>query len=285
MGGQQVAVVTDSTAYLPAEIVDKYDLTVVPLRVCLGGTEGAEGIDVSPTDVAEALTSRVPVSTSRPSPQAFVEAYRDAARRHDADAIVSVHLSGGLSGTVDAARSAARQVAGEIDVRVVDTRSLAMGEGFPVIAAAEAAVGGDGLDDVVRAAEEAAFRTRALFYVDTLEHLRRGGRIGAASALLGTALMVKPILHVVDGAVAPLEKLRTTSKALARLEELVLAQAGEDAVDLAVHHLAAPGRAAELADRLRYRMPGVQSLHVSEVGAVIGAHTGPGMLAVVVRSR
>ena len=286
MGTRKVAVVTDSTSYLPGDVVDKYGVTVVPLCVVLDGVAGQEGVDVGPAAVAHALAGRRPeVSTSRPTPASFAAAYLAAAEAHGTDEIVSVHLSAALSGTCDAAHAAAREVADRVRVHVVDTRSLAMGEGFPVIAAAEAAASGAEVADVVGEAEQTAAGTRTLFYVDTLEHLRRGGRIGAASALLGTALMVKPILHVLDGTVAPLEKLRTAGRALARLEELALEEAGEDPVDLAVHHLGAPARAAELADRLRYRVPGVQSLYVSEVGAVVGAHTGPGMLGIVIRHR
>ena len=124
-----------------------------------------------------------------------------------------------------------------------------------------------------------------LFYVDTLEHLRRGGRIGAAAALVGTALAVKPLLHVVDGRIAPLEKVRTASKALARLEDLAVQRAADDPVDVAVHHLAAGEKAAALAERLRSRLPQLVDLHVSEVGAVVGAHVGPGLLGVVVSRR
>ena len=124
-----------------------------------------------------------------------------------------------------------------------------------------------------------------VFYVDTLEHLRRGGRIGAAAALVGTALAVKPLLHVVDGRIAPLEKVRTASKALARLEDIAVQRAGDGPVDLAVHHLAAQDKAAALLDRLRARIPALVSSHVSEVGAVVGAHVGPGLLGVVVSRR
>ncbi|HZB51928.1 MAG TPA: DegV family protein, partial [Mycobacteriales bacterium] len=121
-----------------------------------------------------------------------------------------------------------------------------------------------------------------LFYVDTLEHLRRGGRIGAAQALLGTALSVKPILHVREGRIVPLEKVRTASKGMSRLEALAVAAAGDGPVDIAVHHLAAPQRARALTERLRVRLPGLRQLVESEIGAVVGAHVGPGLLGVVV---
>ena len=279
-GAMKVAVVTDSTAYLPAGVADKYEIGVVPLHVVLGMRSGTEGADVQPADVAAALSERrVQVSTSRPTPAEFVEAYR-AVR---ADSIVSVHLSEKLSGTLDAARVAAAEVADDIEVRVVDSATIAMGLGFAVITAAEVAAGGGSAEEVEAAAT--GKDTDTFFYVDTLEHLRRGGRIGAAAALFGAALAVKPLLHVLDGEIAPLEKVRTASKALARLEQLAADRAGEGAVDIAVHHLAAQDKAEALADRLRQRVPGLQSLYVSEVGAVVGAHVGPGLLGVVVARR
>ncbi|MCU1591434.1 MAG: DegV family protein [Frankiales bacterium] len=279
----RVAVVTDSTAYLPEGIAAKHEIGVVPLHVVLGLRSGTEGIQVAPADVASALTERrVDVSTSRPTPSEFAAAYRECG----CPCIVSVHLSGALSGTVEAARLGAEEVLAEgIEVRVVDSGTIAMGLGFAVIAAAEAATSGADVDAVEAAATKTAAATETLFYVDTLEHLRRGGRIGAAAALFGTALAVKPLLHVVDGRIAPLEKVRTASKALARLEDLAVGIAGDDAVDLAVHHLAAPDKAGALADRLRARVTGLASLHVSEVGAVVGAHVGPGLLGVVVSRR
>ena len=125
----------------------------------------------------------------------------------------------------------------------------------------------------------------AVFYVDTLEHLRRGGRIGAGAAFLGSALAVKPLLHLVDGHIEPLEKVRTSVKAIARLQEIAVQHAGDAEVDIAVAHLANPDRAQMLADRLRERLPRLGRMEVGEVGAVVGAHVGPGMLSVVVAPR
>jgi len=283
MGGP-VAVVTDSTAYLPAGVAERLGVTVVPLRVVLGGVAGAEGSEVTPVDVAAALARWVPVSTSRPNPADFVAAYR-AALDSGASGVVSLHISSELSGTWDSARLAAGECGGEDVIRVVDSRSAAMGLGFAVLAAAEAARDGAGLEDAYAAAVRSAEHTTTLFYVDTLEHLRRGGRIGAAQALLGTALSVKPILHVADGRIVPLEKVRTASKGMARLEALAVQAAGDGPVDVAVHHLAAPERAATLTERLRARLTGLRELYTSEVGAVVGAHVGPGLLGVVVVRR
>jgi DegV family protein with EDD domain len=278
----RVGVVTDSTAALPAALVEKYDVTVVPLQVVLGNRVGAEGVDVTSADVAAALAARAAVSTSRPSPQAFAEAYRRLAA-DGVTQIVSVHISAGLSGTLDAARLAASD--SPVPVSVVDSRSTAMGLGFPVLAAAEAAVGAAAVSDVVAAVETAVQRTRVLFYVDSLDALRRGGRIGQVAALVGGALMVKPLLQVNDGRIALLEKVRTASKALARLEDVAAHEAADGPVDIAIHHLAAPQRADAMAGRLRARLPGVQTCHVSEVGAAVGAHVGVGLLGVVLHPR
>ncbi|WP_091366830.1 DegV family protein [Geodermatophilus telluris] len=276
-----VAVVTDSTAYLPPDVVADYGIEVVPCYVVLAGRSGREGEDVTPEDVARALTSRgQKVSTSRPTPGDFVAAYRRLLAA-GADRVVSVHLSADLSGTWDAARLAAAQV-GEHLVTLVDSRSTAMGTGFAVLAAARAAAGGSAAPDVAAAANDTAARTRTLFVVDTLEHLRRGGRIGAAASLLGTALAVKPVLHVVDGQVVPLERVRTSARALSRLVQRAAEAAGGPGAAVAVHHLAAPQRAERLAAELRQAIPGIREFHVSELGAVVGAHVGPGAVGVVV---
>jgi DegV family protein with EDD domain len=276
-----VAVVTDSTAYLPPELIEGYGIHVVPLYVVLPGRSGREGFDISPEDVARTLAVRVQtVSTSRPTPGDFVAAYRTALDA-GADRLVSIHLSAELSGTSDAARLAASQV-GEHIVTVVDSRSAAMGCGFAVLAAARSAAAGADAEEVAATARRTAAQTSTFFVVDTLEHLRRGGRIGAAAAVLGSALAVKPVLHVKDGRVVPLEKVRTTARALHRLVQRAVEAAGEGPVSVAVHHLAAGDRADRLAADLRERLPALRELHVSELGAAIGAHVGPGAVGVVV---
>jgi DegV family protein with EDD domain len=276
-----VAVITDSTAYLPDELVEGYGIHVIPLYVVLAGHSGREGWDIGPGDVARALAVRgQTVSTSRPTPGDFVAAYRRALAG-GADRLVSIHLSAELSGTWDAARLAASQV-GEHIVTVVDSRSAAMGTGFAVLAAARSAASGADASAVARAARETAAATRTLFVVDTLEHLRRGGRIGSAAAVLGSALAVKPVLHVQDGRVVPLEKVRTSTRALNRLVQRAVEAAGDGPVSVAVHHLAAAEKADRLAAELRDRLPMLRELHVSELGAAIGAHVGPGAVGIVV---
>ncbi|MEE1739192.1 DegV family protein [Streptomyces sp. BE147] len=279
---RHVAIVTDSTAHLPRQTMERHGITSVPLTVVLGDQALEEGTEISARSLALALQKRHSVTTSRPSPEVFAAAYRAAAEA-GATAIVSLHLSAELSGTYDAALLAAKDA--PVPVRVVDTGMVAMALGFCALAAAETADAGGSLDEAVAAAEKRAEGTSAYFYVDTLDYLRRGGRIGAAQALLGSALAVKPILQLDDGRIELLEKVRTASKAIARLEEIVAERAGVGSVDIAVHHLSAPDRAEALAERLRERIPGLVDLHVSEVGAVIGAHTGPGLLGVVISPR
>jgi len=279
---RHVAIVTDSTAYLPPQTMERYAITAVPLTVVIGDRALEEGTEISARSLAEALQKRRLVTTSRPSPEVFAATYRAAAEA-GARGIVSLHLSGEISGTYDAALLAAKDA--PVPVRVVDTRMVGMALGFCAQAASEVADAGGSLDEAVAAAEKRAASTSAFFYVDTLDYLRRGGRIGTAQALLGSALAVKPLLELEGGRIELREKVRTASRAIARLEEIAVERVGAGAVDIAVHHLSAPDRAAALAERLRERLPGVEDLRVTEVGAVIGAHTGPGLLAVVVSPR
>ncbi|MER6910916.1 DegV family protein [Streptomyces sp. NPDC000594] len=279
---RHVAIVTDSTAYLPHQAMERHGIEAVPLTVVLGDQALEDGTEASARALAQALQKRRPVTTSRPSPETFAAVYRARAEA-GATGIVSLHLSAEISGTYDAAVLAARDA--PVPVRVVDTGMVAMALGFCALAAAETLDSGGTLDEAVAAAEKRAANTSAYFYVDTLEHLRRGGRIGAARALLGSALAVKPLLQLDNGRIEMLEKVRTASRAIARLEEIAVERAGTSPVDIAVHHLAAAERADALAERLRERVPGLVELHVSEVGAVIGAHTGPGLLGAVISPR
>lgn len=285
MSATGVAVVTDSTATLEADILTEHAIQVVPLQVIIGATPYDEGTGAPPRMVAAALKEFLPVSTSRPAPEAFVELYeRLAADGHEA--IVSVHLSGQVSGTCESAQLAAKQV--NVPVRVVDTALVGIGTGLAARAAARVASNGGSLDEVAEAAGAQAAATTSLIYVDTLEHLRRGGRVGNAAALMGSALAVKLLLVIDNGRIVPLEKVRTSSRALARIEVRALEAAealGAQPVTVVVQHLAADARAEALAASLRTRLAerGVNaSLSVGEVGAVIGAHVGPGMVAVVV---
>ena len=281
-----VVVVTDSTATLPADLAAEQGIVVVPLHVVIGAEVHDEGsAGATPDVVAQALRDFVPVSTSRPSPAAFVDVYEGLAR-DGADEIVSVHLSGEMSGTFEASQLAARQVG--VTVHCVDSRQVGVATGFAALSAVEAVRAGASGAEAAEAARVRAAASSSLFYVDTLEYLRRGGRIGAAAAILGGALAVKPLLCIEDGKVATLERVRTSARALSRLEDLAVEAAGALPVDVCVAHLANPERAGTLAERLAERLAdGLEGREVwcGELGAVLGAHVGPGMVAVCVAPR
>ena len=280
------AIVTDSTAMLPAELAADRGIVVVPLKVVIGATaydEGAEG--ATPDRVAAALKEWKPVSTSRPTPAAMLEIYERLARE-GATEVLSLHLSGEMSGTFESAQLAAQE--SPIRVLPVDSRQVGVCIGYAALAAADVLDAGGTADEAAEAARARAAASSSLFYVDTLEYLRRGGRIGAAAALFGGALSVKPLLQIADGRVATLEKVRTATRALARLEELAVQAAGEQQVDVCVAHLASPDRAGQLTERLAGRLADNlddREVWCGELGAVLGAHVGPGMLAVCVAPR
>jgi DegV family protein with EDD domain len=285
-----IAIVTDTSACLPAEVVARRGLQVVPLQVVIGAQSFAESFDegsegATPEVVAEALREFRPVSTSRPSPAELLAAY-EAAAAGGASSVVSIHLSGEMSGTFESAQLAAREAS--VPVLVVDSRQVGLATGFAVLAAADAVDAGASAEEAAALAEERAVASTSLFYVDTLEYLRRGGRVGAAAALLGGALAVKPLLCIQDGRVTMRERVRTSSRALARLEELAVEAAGSSPVAVGVAHLAAADRAeafaAKRADRLADNLEGREPW-CAEIGAALGAHVGPGMVAVCVSPR
>lgn len=274
-----VAVVTDSTAYLPPELLAGSGIEIVPVQVVIGGRAYDETDEAaSPAQVADALRAWQPVTTSRPSPERFRIAF-EAAAQAGADSIVCATLSSRMSATHESAQLAAKEV--DVAVHVVDSRTVGMGLGFAVLAGARVARSGASADEVVSILERKARASTSLFYVDTLEYLRRGGRIGAARAAVGQALQVKPILQILDGEVMPLERVRTTAKAIARLTELTLAATLGRSVEIAVQHLDGAARAHDLATTLAQALPHSRVIECP-LGAVVGAHTGPGIVASVV---
>jgi DegV family protein with EDD domain len=277
----RVAIITDSTASLPPALAAKLGIVVVPLTVHIGERTLDED-RVNPDDVLDAFERKVPVSTSPPVPPAFYWAYQDALAQ-GADTILSFHISEKLSRTCESARLAAAQIAAP--VHIVDTRNIAMAIGYLAVAAAEAALSGADLREIAAVVEHRRANSLPFFYVDTLEYLHRGGRIGKAAALLGTALSMKPLLTMEDGQIAPITRVRRSDRALGRLEEIALDWAGQDPVDIAVHHVAAADGAGQLSDRLRDRFPTVGGWCVNPVSWVLGIHVGPGMLGVVVSKR
>ena len=279
----RIAIVTDSTASLLPEVAQARGITVVPLQVVIGAASYDEGSeDATPEKVAEALRAWKPVSTSRPTPAAMLAAYRAAAGA-GAEAVVSIHLSAEMSGTFESALLAAKDA--PIPVLAVDSRQVGFATGYAVLTAADAVEAGASAEEAAEAARRRAAAATSLFYVDTLEYLRRGGRVGAAAAIFGSALAVKPLLRIDDGRIDSLEKVRTSSKALGRLADLAVESAGDRRVSVGVAHLANPERAdaltAVVAERLADNLEG-REIQCAELGAVIGAHVGPGMVAVCV---
>lgn len=275
-----VAIVSDSTGYLTPELTPP-GLTIVPVAIILEGTSYDEGTEITMAEVADALRRKAPVSTSRPAPARFAEEYTRLAEQ-GYDHIVSVHLSGDMSGTYDAARIAAREAS--VPVMVVDSRTVGTALGFAARSAAQVVAAGGSADEAAAAATRRATSSRTWIVVDSLDQLRRGGRIGAAQALLGNALMVKPILQITDGMIAPLEKQRTMGRAVARMAEIACEYAASGPADVVVQHCAAPERADDLAGALRDALPAAD-VHVVEVGAVISAHVGLGTISVAVCPR
>jgi DegV family protein with EDD domain len=275
-----VAVVTESSAYLPAAVPG---VTVVPLQVVVRGMprdESSHGDYVRDSAARDSLVDDLAsATTSRPSPASFASCYSSLAAA-GAMGVISIHLSADMSGTVESAVTAARDA--PVPVEVIDSHSIAMGLGYPVLVAARTAASGASLEAVASAARRCAERTRTFFYVDTLDYLRRSGRIGTAASLFGSALMIKPLLHIENGRISLLEKVRTSARAIARLEDLAVQAAGDGPVEVAVQHLAARTRAEALAERLPKRVPGLVDSRVVEVGLAIGAHVGPGMLGLTV---
>ncbi len=278
---RKAVVVTDSTASLPADVAERRGIVIMPLQVVIGATVYDEGPGgATPEMVAEALKEFRPVSTSRPSPASFTEVYTQLAA-DGADEILSIHLSAEMSGTHESAQLAARE--SPVPVTVVDSRQVGVATGYAALSAVDALDDGGSVADAAAAARARAEAATALFYVDTLEYLRRGGRIGAAAALLGGALSVKPLLRIDDGRVVNLDRVRTSSRALTRMEDLIVEAAGEQRVELCVSHLANPDRAGDLAGRLGERLADNldgRDVWCGELGAVLGAHVGPGMVAV-----
>jgi DegV family protein with EDD domain len=273
-----VAIVTDSTAYLPLGLAREWGVRVVPVQVIVGSESYPETDDPDSARLSAALIAHQPVTTSRPSPELFLAAFAECLA-DGATQIVCVTLSSDMSATYESALLAARESGA--DVTVIDSRTAAMGLGFAVLAGVRVAQAGGTSVSVAATIKRVAAETSVMFYVDTLEYLRKGGRIGGASALVGHALQVKPILQIADGRVAPLEKVRTAAKAISRMVELAVTAAMASHVEIAVQDVDAPDRADVLMSQLRERLPGV-SIVRSQLGAAVGAHLGPGAVAVVI---
>jgi DegV family protein with EDD domain len=264
-----VRIVTDSSADLDPEDAARLGVEVVPLSIRFGDEEYTDGVDLSVAEFYEKLASSADLpETAAPSPGAFEVAFKRQAEA-GADAVVCINLSSGLSATYQSAQTAAS--AGELDVRVVDSRSITSGLGTQVILAAEAAAGGASADEVVALAEDLSKRTHILGALDTLDNLKKGGRIGNAQALLGSLLSIKPLLDISSGEVEEAGKARTRRRALEWLRDQIFALP-------AVEHLCvAHGMATDLDDMLALLSPRfpADSIRVTTIGPTIGTHGGP----------
>ncbi|MHA6805413.1 DegV family protein [Salinifilum ghardaiensis] len=274
----RVAVVTDSTASIPPKVSEQLGIFPVQLELTVGGETNDER-RVPHADLARAMTDGVPVDTSEPPPPAFFWNYSDA-QAAGAEAVLSVHISEQLSRTCASARVAAEEVG--VPVYVVDSQLVGMSLGCSVIAAAEAAHSGCGAAQVMDVLDHRMRNSMQLLYVDTLEHLRRGGRIGRAQAWLGGALSVKPVLAVNEGMIDKHLQAMGRDRALRKMVRTAVEHAGGRPVDIGVEHFTSPEDAQELLHRIQRETPLARRVSIAETSAVLGAHTGPGAIGVTV---
>ncbi|MFI9505089.1 DegV family protein [Nocardia sp. NPDC052566] len=272
-----VVVVTDSSASVPTALVDELGISVVPLHVLVGDRAIREGID--PIDIDYAADT---VTTSAASPGELRAAYESALARSAGDGVVAVHLSRQLSGTWEAGRQAVRDMDAADRVRLVDSLGAGLATGLPTLAAARRARDGSPLDIVYDTAVAASSRARTFILVNRTEQLRRGGRLSSAAAFFGSELVTKPLLQIVEGRLELREKVRTRSKAYAKLVAAAVDAAGEDGAAVAVQHLGAEEVANTVATQLRNLIPGIRELIVTEFGPTLGIHLGVGAVGVLV---
>jgi DegV family protein with EDD domain len=274
----RVGLVTDSTSSIPATLAAQWGIMVVPTMIRIGQYTRAEH-NVPNEVLVRALEGDMDVATSPPDPAGFAWAYEQQAAR-GAEEVVSVHISSRQSETYDIARQAATR--SSVPVHVVDSGTTGMSLGFAVLAAARVAGAGGGARRVMDALARRLEGSAELIYVDTLEYLRKGGRIGAASALIGNALSLKPLLTMRNGQVTPLDRVLGTERALRRLIERAVKKADGRTVEIAIEHFGARDRATKLADRLKPRLPEVREITFTEVSSTIGVHLGPGAVGITV---
>lgn len=270
----KVAIVTDSTAYIPKELIEKHQITVAPQVLIWGNETYLDGVDIQP----EEFYTRIKTATVMPTTsQATIGSFHQIFSRlmEDDYQVLAILISKVLSGTIASAEQARDMFPG-LQVEIVDSQAAAMALGFQVLAAARLRDQGASLAECKAVAEKSVQHTGVVFAVDTMEFLHRGGRIGGATRFLGSALNIKPILELRDGRVEAVDRVRTRSKSLQRVVELVEQQiAGRTPVRLAVLHANAPEDAQQLLEMANARIPSIENIF-SEVSPVVGNHAGPG---------
>jgi DegV family protein with EDD domain len=272
----KVAIVTDSSTNIPADIIKEHDLHIVPLTVIWEDENYYDGVDITTTEFYNRLkTAKVMPSTSQPSVADFEALFRSLHEK--GNDILAILISEDLSGTISSATQA-KKLLPEANIEIVNSKSIAMALGFPVLTAAKAAKGGASLTECKRIAEEACPKTGVIFVVETLEFLHRGGRIGGAKRFVGTLLNVKPILALEDGKVVSLDSVRTHKKALARVVELIEERTkGHKNIRLATLHGNNPDTAKDILEEASRKINPIEEVF-SEVSPVVGTHTGPGVV-------
>jgi DegV family protein with EDD domain len=274
----KVAILTDSTAYLPQEIIDRYQIQVIPLSVIWDGESYLDGIDITPSQFYSRLVKSTSLpSTSQPPAGEFKKIF--SSLLDSGKDVMAILISSAVSGTVNSAIQA--QV--ELDqsrIIVIDSKTAAMATGLHVIAAARKAAEGGTLEEVAEVAQKAQLHTDVVFVVNTLEFLHKGGRIGGAKRFLGTMLNIKPILEMRGGKIEAIESVRTQKRALDRMAELIKEKAGgEKPLRMAVFHSNVPELAQELMEETQ-KVFSPEEIYTSELSPVIGTHVGPGTLAI-----
>ncbi len=277
-----VRIVTDSTADIPREIREKYGITMIPLKVLFGEDTYLDAIDITTDQFYEKLkSSAILPTTSQPSPVEFSDVYEQLLAEDPTAPIISIHLASVLSGTYQSATIAQSMIDAEhANITVIDSKSASFGNGMQVVLAAKLAQEGASVEEIVAAIEERQRNSEVFFLVDTLEYLQKGGRIGKASALIGSLLNIKPILSLEDtGGVYSVDKARGSKKAIAKIIDLLKAAYGDAEVNLVVAWADEDSTAKELEARVTAEL-NVKEINYTSVGSVIGTHTGPGISAV-----
>lgn len=271
----KVAIVTDSNACVPKELVKKYNIHIVPILLNFDQRTFRDEVDITTDEVYRRLRENKHLpTTSAPSVGDFLRVYAKLAR--EAEAIVSVHLPSELSAVYSTAITARSLVDGT-RIEVVDCRTAAMGQGFVVLEAARAAARGCDLDEVLRRIEEIAPKINLFAAIDTFKYLYRSGRVPAVAALMGSLLQIKPIIYLKDGQTGLVEKPRTISRAMGRMVDLMGEKVGEKPVHVAIFHASAPQRAEKLKEEIASRFH-CADLYITEFTPVMGVHTGPGLV-------
>lgn len=279
----RIAVVTDSTAHIPAHLVAQHNINVIPLTLNWEGQSLLDDVDIKPQAFYERLKAAKEMpTTSQPSVQQFHKLYTKLAG--EAEAIIGVFLSEELSGTLDSARSAAQEM-GDFPIEIVDSRSSSMGLGFIALAAARAVENGLSHVEAAQAARALVDRMRVILVVDTLEFLHRGGRIGSAQRFVGSMLSIKPVLHLYEGRIEPLASVRTKNKAIIKMLEIAEEETRDQSeIHAAVIEASTSDETRFIDEQVRTRLNPVELIQ-TELSPVIGAHVGPGTVGVIYYSQ